>query len=216
MHPNLSGFWRFENTLLDASGNGNDGTVGAGSAAYADGKIGRAWVNNSTRYVALPNSTSLNFSQKFTLSAWVKLQAHQTGFKAIVSKWTGASSRSFVLATRNNEGNVALLLGGSSGSELVQVTTTHNLTLNQYTHVSASFEGGAVARIYVNGILRAESPASASLFSGSTRVEIGTFGSSTANAIAAEIDEVQIYNAALDANDIRRVMNGQMPQRRYA
>jgi hypothetical protein len=31
-----------------------------------------------------------------------------------------------------------------------------------------------------------------------------------------QIDEAQIYNAALDANDIRRVMMGQMPQRRYA
>ena len=67
----LVGWWRFDGNLTDASGNGNNGTVGAGSAAYAAGVYGQAWNANGANTVRVSHNASLDL-QNLTISLWAK------------------------------------------------------------------------------------------------------------------------------------------------
>jgi hypothetical protein len=198
MHPNLRGFWRLENTLLDASGNGNHGTVGAGSAAYAAGKFGRAWDNNATRYIQLPASNVLAPSPAvaLTISLWVR-PASVGGLQRWVSLWSADTGLS-AFSVRSN-GQKIQTLGASVTSVYLngRLYANEDLSNNVWYHVAAVWSG--VSQI-VHG----------------TPAEIGRYWFANDQYFTGQIDEVQIYNAALDANDIRRVMMCQMPQRRYA
>jgi hypothetical protein len=70
----LVGFWRFEGTANDYSGNGNHGTAGNGAGSAA-GKIGQAYSFNRATgsYVDMHNLDGLgsDLSSDFTFAAWL-------------------------------------------------------------------------------------------------------------------------------------------------
>jgi hypothetical protein len=214
MHPNLRGFWRMENTLLDASGNGNNGTVGAGSAAYADGKLGRAWDNDATRFVNCGSSATIAFDGNQTWCAWVKTTRTATevifggGLLSGVSRGCGIYARS--------AGNFGFQVRNLSATSTAFSTTSQSVNIWQHL---CGVRRGNTSEIWVNGILEGtNTTAIGGSIASSDPIRIGTNGAANfADFLSVmQIDEAQIYNAALDANDIRRVMMGQMPQRRYA
>jgi hypothetical protein len=215
MHPNLRGFWRFENTLLDASGNGNHGTVGAGSAAYAAGKLGRAWDNDPTRFVDLGAAGKITGA--LSACAWVNPNvAANLAARGIVGRYGSAGNFSWLLSYRIT-GTMFVVLSGD-GTTGVNAETSI-LPVGSWSHVAMTYSPASRIAVYLNGNLASEvtSGVPAALFDTSTNTRIGAqIDDSTARRFQGQIDEVQIYNAALDANDILRVVMGQMPQRRYA
>jgi hypothetical protein len=215
MHPNLRGFWRLENTLLDASGNGNNGTVGAGSAAYAAGELGRAWDNDATRFVDLGAAGKITGA--LTACAWVNpnVAANVAG-KGIVGRYGSSGNFSWLLSYRVT-GTMIVALSGDGTTTITAETSI--LPVGAWSHVAMTYAPASRIAVYLNGNLASEvtSGVPAALFDTSINTRIGAqIDDNVTRRFQGQIDEVQIYNAALDANDIRRVRMGQMPQRRYA
>ena len=222
MHPNLRGFWRLENTMLDASGNGNNGTVGAGSAAYADGKLGKAWDNDVTRYITAGNASMLQITGAVTISVWIRPTTLSFGSAqcGVVAKFQSSGNQRGYALTLTDDGNVRMDVY-RDGTITPVTRASASASLNVWTHFAGVFTPGISIRIYKNGVL-AESVGTSEIVihNSSSNLLIGGLGVDGGvpenRRFRGQLDEVQIYNAALDSNDIRRVMMGQMPQRRYA
>ena len=67
-------------SVIDVSGNNNNGTFGSGVTRTTAGKFGGALVFNGTSgLVTIPNSASLQLTTGMTLEAWVNPSAVSSG-----------------------------------------------------------------------------------------------------------------------------------------
>src|ERR1700721_3520704 len=76
LNTGLVAYYPFNGNANDASGNGNNGNV-AGATLTADrfGNPNSAYsFNGKSNYIRVPNSDSLQLTNDFTLTAWIKCQ----------------------------------------------------------------------------------------------------------------------------------------------
>ena len=201
--PALVGWWKFDGDLADASGNGNHGTVGAGSEAYAAGVYGQAWDNDATRYVDCGNDASLKITGALTLSLWVYFDSVPTDNLGLFGKYlatTGGRSYGFWLS----DGLFVFGLS-SSGTSAVTIPTEDRPALKiGWTHYAGTFTPNGEMILYVDGIQYASRPAVAEIFDSNTTVKIGdgTFTSGTTRP-TCRIDNAMIFPRALSASEIK-------------
>src|SRR5437773_7869768 len=99
----LVAYWRFDEesgtTALDSSGNGNTGTLVNGPV-WTAGITGNAlYFDGIAANVTVLDSTSLDLSNSFTLSAWVNPTVAQNNFSAAISKNSASDHVYFLYAT---------------------------------------------------------------------------------------------------------------------
>jgi PKD repeat protein len=185
-------------TLVDDSGNGNNGTL-ANAAWVAGGRFGGALQFNGSpgSLVTVPDSTSLHLTAGMTLEAWVK----PTGLN-----FTGTSGG--VVLSESPDGSSVLYAAAGTGKTpagriRVAVGDTWArgptaLKLNVWTFLAATYDGTTL-RLYVNGRQAASTRAHGPL--GATGpLHLG--GSATAGMFAGLLDNVRIYNRALGRTEI--------------
>src|SRR5262249_13855067 len=73
-------------TVLDVSGNNNNGTFGAGVIRTPSGRTGAALVFNGSGKITIPNAASLNLTTAMTLEAWVKSSIVDGNWRDIIYK----------------------------------------------------------------------------------------------------------------------------------
>ena len=193
----LVGWWRFDGNLTDSSGSGNNGTVGAGSAAYAAGKYGRALSANGSLRIAITDTTDLKLvDSSYTISAWIKPSSYGGGgFGRILDKGVSPFSSGYVLNL--NSGINGFGMSHRSGGE---VTISNSIDLDVWQHIVASFDGTAIT-LYKNAVpLKSENVSSISSNSGS--LDIANRGDN-ARGFQGKIDNVMIYNRALSPSEIK-------------
>ena len=83
-------YWKFDEgsgtSVADSSGNGNTGTLVNGPL-WTAGRVGNAlFFDGIDDNVTVPDSTSLDLSSSFTLSAWVNPASTFTDFRSILVK----------------------------------------------------------------------------------------------------------------------------------
>ena len=181
------GWWRFDGNLLDASGNGNHGTVGAGSAAYAAGKYGRAWNNNSTRFIDLPAGNSVLGSTvtNLTISAWVKVDdiAAETlqRFVSFSSATTGGAT---AFALRKDGTKITTIGPSSTIYYNGDLYANQDITQGEWFHFAAVWSG--VSQEVSN-------------YPGA----IGVYRFSDNQHLRGQIDNVMIHTRALSPSEIK-------------
>lgn len=187
-------------TLTDVSGNGNNGIVPA-ATWNAGGKFGAALdLNGTSQFVTVPDSASLDLTSGMTLEAWVYPTA-TTNWQTVLLKESGGGL-AYALYARSNANRPAAYVNiagvdraASSGSGLPR---------NAWSHVAATYSGVTVT-LYVNGVLRSSSSVTGTLPATSSPLRIG------GNTVWGEyfkgrIDEIRIYNRALNAAEIQSDM----------
>jgi hypothetical protein len=216
-HPNLVGHWRFENNLLDTSGNGNNGTVGAGSAAYVRGRIGQAWDGDTTRYVNLPVTASVRGNAQVTATMWVKFTA--ADFKSVADhiyfeNTVSSALFRFDISTQPNGTLRFRGRGNDSDSLTVWVTSNSAVPKNEWIHIACVYDApNTIARIYFNGVQDASAAIANKTFTDAAPFDLSIGGRPDLPARNWEgpIDDVQIYNAAARPNIIRAILSGVDP-----
>jgi hypothetical protein len=198
----LIGWWRGEDNATDDSSYGHDGTWG-GTAAYADGRFGRAFDFDGASYVA---STNVVLSD-FTASFWYRTPDN-TAERYLLG--LGYSNNDSALVYYNSSGIIILMRNGSNNRFNTIGPRPSN---NVLYHVSVT-RTGQVLRGYTNGVLSVADDNPAIDFEIDQPVEIG-WSSPRANAAAyfnGEIDDVMIFNRALSASEISALYNAQANQ----
>jgi hypothetical protein len=83
----LVGYWPFNGNANDSSGNGNNGTVnGATLTTDRFGTANKAYTFDGNDYIEIQDSPSLNFSDQFSLSFYVKNEEPVGGWYMCVNK----------------------------------------------------------------------------------------------------------------------------------
>ena len=204
---NLVADWKFNegtgSTAADSSGNGNDGTL-VNNPTRVNGKIGNALSFDGVNdYISTTNSPSLNPADEITIIAWVKPSVTpQTGWNKIIAKpFTSRTSpwQQYALTLYDAHFVFELNAGGSKSG----VHSTAPLVNNTWYHVAGTYNGSEM-RIYVNAVLNGTLLKSGVIAEYSTNVHIGAgiYSDAQEEYINGTIDEVKIYNRALDADEI--------------
>ena len=191
----LVGWWRFDGNLTDASGNGNHGTVGEGSAAYAAGVYGQAWDNDATRYVTI--SPGIEMTENMTFAFWIRRTA----------------SGNFAVISRRNttlQGYTVFLLSGVlnfdfRADESIRWNTGWTAPANTWAHVVLTRTASQVT-LFVNGIQQAFSTSASDVGevgSPTGPTNIGATGNDASLRFNGQIDNAMIYNRALSASEIK-------------
>ena len=199
----LVGWWTFDktdgDTVFDSSGRGHEGTL-IGGPNRAPGAIGGALeFDGDGDYVDLGTGADFDVVSQITVAAWIKVNAFDMDWQAIVTK-----------------GDTAWRLSRSQGDNLHFACTgfwpewvhgSANVNDGQWHHVAGLYDG-AELRLYVDGRLDVAETASGSINVNGYPVIVGANAEQPGRAWNGLIDDVRIYNYALSAAEIQALVEG--------
>ena len=195
-------------TAFDIQG-GNDGTL-MGGTAMAPGKVGQAFsFDGSNDFVRVSSVADIEVEQ-FTIDAWVFAEsAGSVGDVVggiIVTKDIGNTTVTWDIVGPGTTGlfSAGLSLVGGGGF----ISSTKSFSFNEFHHVAATWDG-SIWKLYVNGQLEASLTTA-----GDVRYSVGdplTIGdhnlSPQHRAFDGLIDEVEFFNRALSASEIKAIFD---------
>ena len=182
-------------SVTDASGNNNTGSV-VGATWTPSGKSGNALsFNGTSSRVDIPNSASLQLTTGMTLEAWVNPTTVTQKWRDVIYK---GNDNYYLAATSSSAGKPAgaATVGGANTKAL----GAGPLTVGTWTHLAATYDGTAV-RLYVNGTQVGTKAVTGSITTSTNPLQIGG-DSIYGQFFSGTIDEVRVYNTALDAGQI--------------
>jgi hypothetical protein len=150
----LAGHWPLDDgageTVKDASGNGNDGTI-EGKGNWVNGVLGGALELRAQEKekVKIPSNATLNATKGLTLCAWVKLISIYDGEDWKLTSTVIGRAHVYYL-TINEKGNLQSYLYGPQPQEWVVGKSNLNKYIGDWVHVAAVYDGSNHI-VYVDG-----------------------------------------------------------------
>jgi len=202
------------NTTLDASGNGNSGTLSGPSWTTAGHYANALSFNGTNAYVEAANSNSLNPGTAATFSAWVYMLAANADISSVINKWSQTIDDEYLfgLDSSNRLNFSWQTTGGNTWGQPSYYIVTGNsqVPLSTWTYITVVRNGPAVS-FYINGSLDATFSAAADtnpFRSGINTLRIGGQNrGGMVRVLNGTIDEVRMYNQALTPAQIQSDMN---------
>jgi len=225
LNKNLVDHWTFDGkdmikNVKDISGGNNGDLIAAATSSQQIlGQIGQALsFDGSTQYVDTSNISAADNQSNFTVSAWFKMNASQTGhcFDTIASKigsgGIGSGKGWTVYVADNNiacGSNAGKVYGqiAQDGSNYIQESSAPAVKIGTWHHVVMVVQGGGAGtlKVYVdNGPPNSGSlTGTVSSFNTTDNVRIGNdYDSALFNG---SIDDVRIYNRVLSPAEITQL-----------
>ena len=202
--PDLLAYLPMNGDANDKSGNNRHGSPYGNSQLTTD-----KYDNNNSAYsftnpesgISLANTNTLDFvGQPFAISAWVRYSNIPAADFAIVAKHNCGVPNGYVLSVNNNTPRFYLSNGGWS---IINAPQAYND--NKWHHLVATYDGIGSQKLYIDGDLKASATGIVYNNPSGTGTPIiigdanGNCGGST---FSGSIDEVKIYDAALDAAQV--------------
>ncbi len=206
----LVAYWSFDegegDIAFDQSGNCNDGIIHG--AAWVRGKLGNALsFDGVADHVEVPHTQALNLKEAFSVCAWVFIRNYHPSPRAgdtILFK--GVRVLLFVV----RKGNHVLQLMATAGGQLFSSYGRTPLQTGQWYHVAFTYDGSQI-RVYVNGEPDREPvPRVGELETNDLPLLIGA--ASYGDGLDGILDEVRIYNRALDEDEVRALFQMASPE----
>ena len=210
--------WPFEGqgeTVLDVSGNGNDGTL-IGGGRTADGKTGNALsLNGQNECVDLG---ALDISgQGLSLVMWFNANSFDVSDARLISKATSSAPEDhwWMLSTISSGSEMRLRyrLKTDNGGTSELIASSGSLQTNTWTLGVVTYDGSAM-RIYKDAIeVGSMNKTGAVSVNPSVNAMIGCNpGADHTAAFNGYMDEVLVYNRALSAEEIKAIFDGGQPE----
>ncbi len=196
-------YWKGEGNAIDQTGL-NNGTLMNG-ATFAQGMVGQAFsFDGSNRYVVAPDSPSLYLTSQFTLQAWVNPASVPDVDAAIISKIGGiGGNNGYQLSI--SKASVPGCQFNASGEPWSANNIVAGLApFNTWTHIACTYDNDRLS-MYVNGTLVGSNViGSKNVVKTSSTLRVSGDDNNHVyfNGL---IDEAQIYNRALTANEIQNI-----------
>ena len=196
IHDGLVGYWKLDEAsstiAYDYSGNGNDGTLAGGvTRATSTCKIGYCLdFNGSTNYVDVG---SISLSSPITFSAWINPSVLDSNDNPVVYNTTyfqvWSNKIRFVI---NNAAATAYTI--TSADTWYHVVGTYDKDADPSDNI----------KLYVDGVLRDEYGWPNEIAAGNLLI-----GAYTGPQLYFDglVDDVRIYNRALDADEVKHLYN---------
>ena len=199
----LVSWWAGNGTAMDVAGMNNGVIIGAGFGA---GEVGQAFsFNGTTQCVAIPYSRTL-VATNYSVEAWVQPLTQVSD--SISQDLIVGQGYGWHLVARTGTTGVGLAFGfGTSEVTFYDVVSTSELPIGQFSHVMGTWDGTTL-RLYINGVLNAQTVPGATpvdlgygVYIGGFRIESGAsyFG----QYFNGLIDEASYYRRALSSAEIQ-------------
>ena len=223
--PDLVGWWKLDDgsgtTAIDSSGNGNDGTLTAGTAGFPEWKTtgDDFWVGTGALefhggaasgegdLVDCGNSTIFDITENITFALWVKIDAFTMTYQYVFSK-----GHNYMILRAADTPYLRVVFNGLStgdGDDYYAGGTTIPIDDGQWHHVAASYDSSTgIVAFYTDGILEESKTTSGSIPVNTESLCIGRRNQSNRKGTDAIIDDVRIYNRALTEAEILAAMEG--------
>ena len=203
------GMWLFDDdggdVAADSSGNENHGTI-VDDPEWTDGKFDKALqFNGASDYVDVGNADNLSITGDFTFSMWVKISAYPTSWRTILAKIPDDFNNEFNFRYKNfAQGH--FYFGDGTGAVVCSWKPSEDLPLDTWTHIAGVRKSKTYLKLYFDGIEKRSVDITTDASSTDANV---TIGCQTMHGLFFEgiIDEVAIFNAALEEKDIQTLMN---------
>lgn len=196
-------------TVVDQSGNGNDGTF-EGGANWESGYIGNAVdLNGKDGFVNLPDGL-LSDVNDVTISAWVKVDQARN-FQRIFDFGIDTNKNMFLTphAAHSNAQGLMFAITTSGNQQEDRVAKGSAVDTNVWTHVALVIDG-STGSLYENGVEVARND--------SLRLKPSDLGETVQNYIGksiyaadpyldGQIDDFRIYRRALNKSEIKDLIH---------
>ncbi len=203
----LVGYWRFDEgggtTAVDSSGSGNDGTLN-GDPQWVEGQLAGALdFDGNGDYVEVPHSPSLSITDEITVAAWTNMRANASGEMAIVSKGGWAANDLPYELTETPGGVIYWQFYDDGGRD---TCAPDSPPVGEWHHIAGTYDG-IIFKCYIDGELADEWGYVGKMPQNTASVTIGrrSRGGTWFNGM---IDEVVIYDHALNEDEIPKIMMG--------
>ena len=196
--------WTFDEgsgtTAYDSAGD-HDGTITG--ATWTEGLIGGALsFDGNNDYVRVPNSSAFNFPAGFTLCAWTKPALSSLDARLVYRHDPAANSGYSIGQTTNNSG--AYYFGpGVNGVGAPAISNVHSV-VGQWAYVVGVRENNGDVKIYIDGVLQSNITNLPGAIGSIADLFIGV-DYALSKDFKGVIDDVRIYNYALDANEVQEL-----------
>ena len=194
------------NTVIDHSGQGNNGTPTSVTFGGTGKLSTAASFNGTSSSIAMGSGPALN---TFSISAWINASSAITATSVIAGRMQGSAG-----GTKHNyylliDGTTKKLdIGFSNGSTWPTVLGTNTTwTIGTWYHVVGTYDG-TTSLLYINGV---SDPTTSGAASGtpntasSFTLDIGADTPESAYYFPGSIDEVAIWNKALNATEVKQL-----------
>lgn len=205
----LVAYWNFDETsgasIEDQSGQSHHGILRG--AARVPGKLGSAIQCGQDALAEVPHSAGLDeFSQGITVSAWVKRDEDSTWNMVVSREIKDGTSEYFGLAVVKNK---ALFSVDPDGAHYLNVKSDEDVSPGQWVHLAGTYDNKTF-NLYINGRLAKSSPCAIPFrFQDKNPLIIGgntnTEGKKWVDCFHGQIDEVQLFNRALGAEEVSQL-----------
>ncbi|MFN7714408.1 MAG: LamG-like jellyroll fold domain-containing protein, partial [Pseudanabaenaceae cyanobacterium] len=202
INPPPIAWYSFEGNTSDTNGTKN--STAANGVTYTGGRFGNkaAVLDGNSSYIDIPQSVLDNFS----ISAWIKTTdtSNNGNFwwegKGIVDGDVNGISNDFGLALLGNK--AAFGMGDPNNNTDITIRSQTTINDGNWHHlaVTRNRTSGAIS-LYVDGIQEATIVGPTGDITAPPRLRIGGLQNGS-NFLAATIDEVQIYDRALSAQEV--------------
>ncbi|MCR4330073.1 MAG: DUF2341 domain-containing protein [Candidatus Roizmanbacteria bacterium] len=212
----LVGYWKMDEaswtndcstaSVLDASGNGNNGKACPASTGSTGGTVGKfgngGSFDGSDDYADIADSASLDIVGDMTIGMWVKPGATQKTYADILSKHSNGGYVVEQYSTNTNQFGLGWDTTGS-GNWTGGSTVLTTLTANTWQYFLIVKKGAQITN-YLNGVQTATGTgSSATVSTNNLPLRIGNWASTGGRQFNGSIDEVRIYNRALSPTEVR-------------
>jgi len=205
--PNMAAWYPGEGNGRDIAG-GNNGALQNGTT-FAPGEVGQAFSFDGTDdQIVVPNHANQNGGTQITIDAWINPTSIVHG-QPIAQKRSSDNIGGYTFETTHspfapdNGLQWAIMIAGAYH---VLQTPANVLTIGTFQHVAATYDGTTM-RIYVDGVEKANMPASGTIDPRTDPFVIGRNVPNPAVVWQGLIDELELYNRALSQPEIAAIFN---------
>ncbi len=202
------GYWTMDNTdiagttIADLSYFGNDGSI-VNAPASIQGKVNEALdFSPDDKYIQIDTSNNLNIQMNITLSAWIKWNGTNANEPEQVIIGRGDDWRFGV----NNSGQLQFYAPHTSDTTYtagwIQAAIGDAIPIDEWTHVAFTYDG-RISKLYINATEVANEQANGVIGTSFDKIFIGAQNTTTLS-FNGSIDEVKIFNYALDQKGIEK------------
>ncbi len=204
----LVSWYRGEGNANDSAGTLNGTRQNGGT--YVSATVGQGFLFNGVDQSIVVPDSPINTPAQVTVETWVQfnnmLSSGIPGLQFLVFKKNTRSSgfEGYSLVKNRDQGpdRFAFVIHGVNDSEFAPVLGTTNIVVGTWYHVAATYDG-AFARLYVNGVQEGAVAATFPLdYEAGVPLSIGSSNQPFEGRMSGTLDEVSLYNRALDATEI--------------
>ena len=208
----LVGYWKLNDlqgsALADSSGFNND-AVANGNPQLTPGMLDDGLqLDGSGDYVVAADSPSLDINQQITISAWIRPESTKTQY--VIKKAEHHAVDGFELSLSGSGKVFARFNQDSSGNAYrVDSSSSYPTDGQTWVHVATTYDGSNI-KLYIDGQLESTQATNFQIASNDVGLGIGAEHDGS-KSMKGSIDEVRIYNQALDDAQILSLFNLETP-----